>query len=74
MGPTHKKSTLNDMLKATESTKKVNTIEKTSHDWETYKRDKGIQHEVDQGAKDGYLERMDFLQRVDVRVHEGSKK
>lgn len=34
--------------------KKINTVEKSSMDWETYKLKHGIEDDVEQGAKDGY--------------------
>lgn len=48
---------------------KISTLEKTKLDWNTFKRNEGIDEQLQthNKGKDGYLERQDFLQRTDVR-------
>uniref|UniRef100_A0A336MLT7 Craniofacial development protein 1 n=1 Tax=Culicoides sonorensis TaxID=179676 RepID=A0A336MLT7_CULSO len=51
---------------------KMSVLEKTKHDWINYKKDEGIEEELQtfNKGKDGYLERQDFLQRTDLRQFE----
>lgn len=61
-------SALDSMVHAaTTDVKNISTIEKTSLDWDTYKKKEGIEDELKQHVKDGYLEKQDFLTRVDHR-------
>ena len=46
------------------------TTAKSRVDWDTYKTKEGIAEELEQKAKNGYLEKVDFLERVDWRSHE----
>lgn len=50
--------------------KSISTLDKTANDWEQYKDKKGIRDEVEKAAKNGYLEKKDFLLRVDYRQFE----
>lgn len=54
---------------------KLSTLEKTKLDWNSFKRNQGIEEELHthNKGKDGYLERQDFLQRADVRQFEIEK-
>lgn len=54
---------------------KLSTLEKTKLDWNNFKRNQGIEEELQthNKGKDGYLERQDFLQRADVRQFEIEK-
>lgn len=48
---------------------KIGTLEKSKLDWNSFKRQEGIDEQLQthNKGKDGYLERQDFLQRTDVR-------
>lgn len=48
-------------------------MEKTSLDWDKFKAVEGIEDELHQYTKDGYLEKQDFLQRVDLKQFEREK-
>jgi len=50
-------------------------LEKTKHDWNSYKSQQGIEEELQtfNKGKDGFLERQDFLERTDVRQFEMEK-
>lgn len=54
---------------------KISTLEKTKLDWNSFKKNEGIDEELQtfNKGKDGYLERQDFLQRTDVRQFEIEK-
>jgi len=54
---------------------KLGTLEKSRMDWESFKRDAGIEEELQTQikSKTGYLERQDFLQRSDLRTFEIEK-
>lgn len=54
---------------------KLSVLEKTKLDWNGFKRNEGIDEELQTHNKgrDGYLERQDFLQRTDLRQFEIEK-
>lgn len=52
------------------SAKKESTIKKSKRDWESYKELTGIKDEVEQFAKNGYVEKMSFLERTEMREFE----
>uniref|UniRef100_A0A182WAD6 Craniofacial development protein 1 n=1 Tax=Anopheles minimus TaxID=112268 RepID=A0A182WAD6_9DIPT len=64
-------SVLNQISKKT----KLSTLEKTKLDWTSFKRQEGIEEELQthNKGKDGFLERRDFLERTDVRQFEIEK-
>ncbi|XP_072278993.1 craniofacial development protein 1 [Pyxicephalus adspersus] len=51
---------------------KISTLEKSKMDWESFKEKEGIGDElaIHNRGKDGYIERMAFLERVDYRQFE----
>lgn len=51
---------------------KLSTLEKSKLDWTTYKKEEGIEEEIQSHnkGKQGYLERRDFLERADMRQYE----
>ncbi|KAF9112184.1 swr complex subunit [Mortierella sp. AM989] len=64
-----KKSTL-DELAATYGVKKppkLNTLEKSKLDWKNFVGKEGIEDELKHHNKDGYMEKVAFLQRTDER-------
>lgn len=68
-----KNSNLDNVLKQLAGPKKINTVEKTSGDWENFKgTDKQLQDELERTAqsKDAFLVKQDFLERVDQRRFE----
>ncbi|KDO22545.1 hypothetical protein SPRG_11727 [Saprolegnia parasitica CBS 223.65] len=68
-----KKTGLDAVVDALQEPKKVSTIEKSSLDWDSFKEKEGIVDELEQYTKDGYLEKKDFLHRVDLRKFELEK-
>eukprot|EP00947_MAST-08B_sp_MAST-8B-sp1_P006065 g6065.t1 len=48
----------------------MSTISKTAVDWDNYKDKEGIDEELRQKARDGYVERREFLNRTDWRQFE----
>jgi len=60
------------LLKDLSGPTKLSTISKTSSDWETFKSDTGLGERLEEQAqgKDAYLNRKDFLDRVDQRRFE----
>eukprot|EP00624_Nannochloropsis_granulata_P004798 evm.model.NODE_34027_length_26255_cov_24.385527.3 len=61
---------LEAVLKEMKGPESISTIAKSSTDWDAYKADKGIEEELAQATKDGYLSKKDFLQDCDVRLFE----
>ncbi|XP_019856037.1 PREDICTED: craniofacial development protein 1-like [Amphimedon queenslandica] len=49
---------------------KLSTLEKSKLDWDSYKKDEGLEDELTYQTKDGYLDRQSFLSRADVRQFE----
>jgi len=48
----------------------ITTVEKSSYDWDAYKREKALEGELKDAAKTGFVEREAFLGRVDERRFE----
>ncbi|PVU89563.1 hypothetical protein BB559_005064 [Furculomyces boomerangus] len=53
--------------------KKLNTVEKSKLQWDNYVEKEDIKDELTRHNKDGYVEKMEFLQRVDEKQHEYTK-
>jgi Bucentaur or craniofacial development len=55
---------------------KINTVEKSKMDWEAHVDREGLQDELREHAKakEGYLGRMDFLEKVEQRTEEEARK
>ena len=53
----------------------LSTLEKTKLDWTSFKRQEGIEEELQthNKGKEGFLERRDFLERTDLRQFEIEK-
>lgn len=68
-------SGLNSVLGQIGKKNKLSILEKTKLDWSGFKRNEGIDEELQTHNKgrDGYLERQDFLQRTDLRQFEIEK-
>lgn len=49
---------------------KMSTLEKSRLDWMKYRQQEGIEDQLEQNKKDGYLERQDFLKRSEMKQYE----
>jgi hypothetical protein len=70
-------SNLDSVLSKIAGKKQINTVEKSSNDWEGFKEsDKTLQDELERNAqsKNAYLVKQDFLNRVDHRKFELEKE
>lgn len=67
---------VDQLLKDMEGPAKETTIKKTSTDWDKFKTDTGLANKLEERAesKQAYLNRQDFLTRVDHRTFEVEKK
>lgn len=54
--------------------KNITTLKKTEVDWGRFKEKEGIEDELATYRKDGYVEKMGFLQRSDARLDEILRK
>lgn len=72
---TAKTSSLDALLKEISGPTKISTVEKTASDWEVFKDKTELKEELETKAKgkDAFLEKKDFLQRVDVRQFDREK-
>lgn len=61
---------LDAALSAISGPVKLNTITKSGADWDNFKETSGLGAELEQAAKDGFLAKKDFLERVDQRLFE----
>merc|ERR1712228_443718 len=63
---------LQGLLATLDGKKKMSTMEKSRHDWGRYKdnQDDSTRAEMERFAKDGYLAKMAFLERTDLRQAE----
>lgn len=66
---------IGSMLGQLSKKNKISVLDKSKHDWNSFKRTEGIDEELQthNRGKDGYLERQDFLDRTDVRQFELEK-
>ncbi|KAL0591542.1 hypothetical protein ABG067_001140 [Albugo candida] len=64
---------LDRVLANLNGTKKLSTMEKTSLDWDQYKEEHKLTDELSHSIKDGYLEKQNFLLRLDQRQFEIEK-
>ena len=67
---------LDSLLQELNGPGKLSTVAKTSHDWDTFKTEAGVEEEIDKQAqgKNAYLHKQDFLQRVDQRKFVSEKQ
>lgn len=73
VGPRKRKSTLEAELAAGKA-KKMNTLEKSRLDWLTYVDGEGIRDDLTRHNKGGYLQKQDFLSRVESKIHHDVKE
>lgn len=73
--PTIRRSGLKDFVSNLGKKNKIGTLQKSKIDWDSFKRDQGIEDDLKQAtlSKDGYVERQAFLSRADVRQFEIEK-
>eukprot|EP00938_MAST-03A_sp_MAST-3A-sp1_P005135 g5135.t1 len=65
---------LDSMLDCIKDPKQINTVEKSSYDWDKYKAENKLDEEFDKQAQNGYVNKKEFLNRVDWRRFESEKK
>ncbi|CAI8019670.1 Craniofacial development protein 1 [Geodia barretti] len=65
-----KRSGISSVLQSLAKKPKMSTLEKSQLDWNRFKAEEGLEHELTQQRKDGYLEKQEFLQRTDWRQYE----
>ncbi|KAK7115136.1 craniofacial development protein 1-like [Littorina saxatilis] len=63
---------LGNLLNKIGKKQKMGTLEKSKMDWDSFKKKEGIEEDlkIHNKGKDGYIERMAFLNRADVRQYE----
>ena len=71
--PKKPKSKLDEALSKINE-KQKSTISQSKEDWKQYKKQEGIEHELKQYTKDGYLEKQAFLERTEIREFEIGKE
>lgn len=64
------KTGLSNILGLLGKKQKMSTTTKSALDWEGFKEEKGITAELENHNKDGYLEKVGFLKRAELREHE----
>lgn len=71
-GPRKPKTVLGPLpSSSTQGAKKLTTLDKSLMDWKTHTVDSALQNELDANRKSGgYLEKVEFLQRVEERKEE----
>jgi len=70
VSPKQKKGNLDQLLSSIGKPKKISTIQKSAIDWEGFKKKEGLEEELEEQSKGGYLEKRAFLQRTDLREFE----
>eukprot|EP00038_Savillea_parva_P013911 m.9547 g.9547 ORF g.9547 m.9547 type:complete len:293 (+) comp2649_c0_seq1:47-925(+) len=64
------KTALDGVLSLMKKKAAMSTVTKTKLDWDEFKEEKGIAEDLAVQNKDGFLEKVAFLQQVDARAHE----
>ena len=69
-------SGLDTLLQELDGPSKLSTVAKTSADWDQFKTSEGLEEDLTKQAqgKNAFLQKKDFLQRVDARRFEVEKK
>jgi len=63
-------SGLDAMIEGISRKRGITTVEKSSHDWQAFKREKHLDDELKDAAKTGFVNKEAFLARVDDRTFE----
>eukprot|EP00743_Colponemidia_sp_Colp-15_P007468 GILK01008071.1.p1 GENE.GILK01008071.1~~GILK01008071.1.p1 ORF type:complete len:285 (+),score=70.33 GILK01008071.1:69-857(+) len=63
-------SNLDAIVASLEKKKHINTMTKTTLDWDQFKDKEGIEDELAQNRKDGYLEKVKFLMTADQKEYD----
>ena len=67
-------ASLDALVAMTQGTKDISTVEKSSYDWDQFKAKNNVGEELEEAnRKNGYLQKQDFLNRVDQRQFELEK-
>ena len=80
-GSQESSQSLDNFVQSLESKKSISTIDKSSYDWDRFKDKEGIKEEVEKAKKNGqevtlyvlsdrYIDKQEFLSRVDQRQFE----
>jgi len=64
---------LDSMLEAIKDPKHINTVEKSSYDWDSYKAENKLDADFDKQAQNGFVAKKEFLTRVDWRKFDSEK-
>ncbi|GMH74554.1 hypothetical protein TrST_g8773 [Triparma strigata] len=67
-------SSVDAVLSTLKGPQKLTTIGKTAIDWDNMKESSGLSSDIEKGAEKGFLDRKDFLNRVDGRRFEIEKE
>jgi hypothetical protein len=64
------KTGLDAMVEGIMKKKGISAVEKSTFDWEKYKQEKQLNEELKDASRDGYVEKQQFLNRIDERQFE----
>lgn len=67
-------NSVDKILEAIQDPKKITTVEKSSYDWDRFKKEKGLDETFEKRAQNGYVSKKEFLNRVDWRKFESERK
>jgi len=67
-------SGLSGVLGSLEKKKKISVLDKSKLDWNSYKDDAGLEDELKSNRNAGYLDKQEFLQRVDYKQWENERE
>eukprot|EP00795_Rhopilema_esculentum_P001554 gene1554-16003_t len=65
---------LSNVLGSISKKQKISTLDKSKKDWDSFKKEQGIEDELRNKSKDGFLSKQEFLQRVDYRKWENERE
>lgn len=67
-------SNLSALLKEMKGKNKLSSLQKSKYDWDQYTTEEKIEIELEQNKKNGYLQKLSFLQETDVKQFEHERE
>lgn len=67
-------SNLSALLNEVKGKNKLSSLQKSKYDWKKYTSDENIEIELEQNKKNGYIQKLSFLQQTDLKQFELEKE
>lgn len=67
-------SNLSTILNEMKGKNKLSSLQKSKYDWDQYTSEENIEFELEQHKKNGYIQKLSFLQKADLKQFELEKE